>query len=74
MDRIRKYANLVLQKYPNIFSTNYEENKKALDQVCEISSKQLRNEVAGYITKIVKSMQDKKQISEVASADSKIEA
>ena len=36
----------------SLFTTDYEENKKALGTVSEISSKKLRNQIAGCITKI----------------------
>lgn len=64
MDRIRRYAQLLLEKYPNLFTYNYEENKKAIDKVAFVSSKQLRNELAGYITRYMRQPQDKKGIIE----------
>ncbi len=45
---------MALQRYPDVFSSDYEKNKKALFDLAVIPSKQLRNHVAGYITKSVK--------------------
>ncbi len=68
MDRIRRYAQLLLEKYPNLFTHDYEENKKAIDKVAIVSSKQLRNELAGYITRYIRESQDKKGIIEEVEA------
>jgi ribosomal protein S17E len=41
-----------MENNQSLFTTDYEENKKALDAVSEITSKKLRNQIAGCITKI----------------------
>jgi len=53
MNRIRKLAEELLEKYPEKFTTNFEENKKTLNEMAEVRSKFLRNKVAGYITRMV---------------------
>jgi small subunit ribosomal protein S17e len=40
-----------LQRHPEAFGTDFEENKKSLEGLAVIPSKQLRNRIAGYITK-----------------------
>lgn len=42
-----------MERFPEFFSEDFEKNKKALEEVTEISSKKLRNRLAGYITSIV---------------------
>jgi len=42
----------MLQRFPNVFGTNYEANKEQLNKVAVIQSKMVRNKVAGYITKM----------------------
>mgnify|MGYP001773518446 CR=1 FL=1 len=54
VDRIRRLAEQVLERYPDLFNTNFEENKKKLSEIAVITSKQIRNELAGYITKLIK--------------------
>ena len=54
MDRTRKISEQMLQKHPEAFSTDYEKNKKALDELAQIPSKHLRNHIAGYIAKSLK--------------------
>ena len=50
MDRIKRIANELLEKYPNRFSTNFDENKETIKQIAVVRSKLLRNKIAGYIT------------------------
>ena len=51
MDRTRRLAQQILSRHPELFSDDYEKNKKALDDLALIPSKQLRNKIAGYIAK-----------------------
>ncbi len=41
----------MLQKHPDAFGPDFEQNKKALEEMAVIPSKQLRNRIAGYIAK-----------------------
>ena len=61
MDRVRRLSELAIQRYPNAFSTDYEKNKKALDELAVITSKQLRNHIAGYITKLMREREQTKE-------------
>ncbi len=54
MDRTRRISELILQRHPEAFTSDYEKNKKALLELAVIPSKQLRNHVAGYIAKSLK--------------------
>ena len=49
----------IYQKYKDKFSKDFNNNKKALDEVAIINSKKLRNVIAGYIVCLVKK-EDKK--------------
>ncbi len=53
MNRIRKIAEELLEKYPDKFTNNFEENKRILNEMAEVKSKFLRNKIAGYITRMV---------------------
>ena len=44
----------VLQDHKEKFGINFTENKQALNDICQISSKTLKNKLAGYITKFIK--------------------
>lgn len=54
MDRTRRLSEAIVQRYPEAFGPDFEENKKALDELAFISSKQLKNSIAGYIAKAKK--------------------
>ena len=50
---MRKTAEDLLAKYPSMFSTNFEANKKALERVAVIRNRALRNQIAGAISSMV---------------------
>jgi small subunit ribosomal protein S17e len=50
MNRIKRISTELLQKYPDRFGLEFDANKKALNEVAVVTSKVLRNELAGYIT------------------------
>ena len=41
-----------MRKHPEAFGSDFEANKKSLEDLALIPSKQLRNRIAGYIAKI----------------------
>lgn len=41
----------MMERHPEAFGSDFEENKKALEELALIPSKQLRNRIAGYIAK-----------------------
>jgi small subunit ribosomal protein S17e len=53
MNRVARLGNLLLERFGDRFTTDFERNKRVLAEVAVIRSKQLRNELAGYITKQV---------------------
>lgn len=52
MDRTRRLSEEIMQRHPEAFGTDFEANKKALEELALIPSKQLRNRIAGYIAKM----------------------
>ena len=44
----------VLKDHKSKFGINFDENKQALNSISTITSKMLKNELAGYITKFIK--------------------
>ena len=70
MKREKKLATEVMENNQSLFTTDYEENKKALDAVSEISSKKLRNQIAGCITKIKNNEQKSLLVDETAKVSS----
>lgn len=71
MDRTRRISETILQRHPEAFSSDYEQNKKALEELALVPSKQLRNHIAGYIAKRLKERAAEE--SEEASAEPQAE-
>ncbi len=65
MNKVRKTAEDLLAKYPTYFSSNFEANKKALEQVAIIRNRALRNQIAGAITSLVSEITPAKSDSSV---------
>ena len=53
MDRIKRLSNELLNEYSERFGTDFSTNKQALNEISIIRSKGLKNEIAGYITKML---------------------
>ena len=53
MDRVKKMANELLERYPDKFTSDFNENKETVKNFAIVRSKELRNKIAGYITKNV---------------------
>ena len=53
MDRIKRISTELLEKYPDRFSVDFEENKKIIKEIAVVRSKILRNRIAGYITSYI---------------------
>ena len=51
---IKRAARRLLERYPDKFSVDYEQNRRTLDELASIESKPLRNKIAGYITTLLK--------------------
>ena len=51
---IKNVSKELINKYPNVFTTNFEQNKKPLDKYLEVDSKHLRNRISGYIVNLLK--------------------
>ena len=64
VNRIKRLSTEILNEYKDKFGTDFSTNKQFLNEVSIIRSKGLKNEIAGYITKILKRQQkfeDRKQ-------------
>ncbi len=51
---VKRLARELLEKHGDKFTDDFEANKKLVQELTNISSKRLRNRVAGYITHLVK--------------------
>lgn len=51
---IKRSARALLERYPDKFSIDYEQNRHALEGLASIESKPLKNKIAGYIATLLK--------------------
>lgn len=56
---IKRVTHEILEKHKEMFSDDFEHNKQTLITVCDVESKKIRNNIAGYITRLVKKGLDK---------------
>jgi len=63
----------VLKDNKDMFGVNFDENKKALNKISTITSKILKNELAGYITKFIKNeLRNEREKTESAENEEQI--
>ena len=53
-DHIKNLARKLIERFPNRFDCDFENNKKMVDTLTNVTSTKIRNRVAGYITRLVK--------------------
>jgi len=51
---IKRTTGDLIEKYGEEFTQNFDENKKILDSKTKITSKKMRNIIAGYATRLKK--------------------
>ncbi|MFL6454611.1 MAG: 30S ribosomal protein S17e [Nitrososphaeraceae archaeon] len=69
MDRIKRISNELLEKYPDRFSADFDENKEAIKQIAVVRSKLLRNKIAGYITSYLRRQAAEKEMAVASQAE-----
>ncbi|MFH1055279.1 MAG: 30S ribosomal protein S17e [Candidatus Altiarchaeota archaeon] len=58
---LKRIAEKLLKEYPDAFTkSEFQDNKKKVGHYTDITSKSIRNKVAGYITKKIKQKAKKK--------------
>ncbi len=50
---VKRIARELVERFPDKFTREFENNKKLVDTLTNISSTKLRNRVAGYATRII---------------------
>lgn len=53
IDLIKRTAKELVRRFPNRFSSNFEENKKSVGSLVNGGSTKVRNKIAGYITRFL---------------------
>lgn len=52
-EHIKRIANDLVDRFPDMFSGEFESNKQAVSKLIEGASLKVRNRIAGYITHIL---------------------
>ena len=53
MNRVKKLSTELLNRYPDKFNIDFQQNKKIIDEIAKVKSKELRNQIAGYIASYI---------------------
>lgn len=61
MDRVRRISTELLNRYPDKFVQDFEQNKKLISDLATVRSKVLRNTIAGYITSYLRKNSSQKE-------------
>uniref|UniRef100_A0A7C5TGM4 Small ribosomal subunit protein eS17 n=1 Tax=Ignisphaera aggregans TaxID=334771 RepID=A0A7C5TGM4_9CREN len=51
---VKRTARRLISSYPNIFTEDFQNNKELVKKFVVVNSKKIRNQIAGYITQLVK--------------------
>ena len=65
---VKRVARELLEKYPDLFTQDFQHNKLVVSKLAIVPSKKLRNQVAGYITHLV-ALAKKREEKQVAEAE-----
>ena len=58
---LKRVAEKLMKEYPQVFTKNdFQDNKRKVATHTDITSKSIRNKIAGYITKKIKQNEKKK--------------
>lgn len=77
--KVKSISNELVTKFPTVFSTDFDANKKLVPQYSDIRSKHLNNRVAGYITRLLVSQKKREEAlkleeAEIASKEAEAQA
>lgn len=49
-EHIKRLGKELMERFPDKFSSNFDDNKRVIDALTEGATTKVRNQVAGYIT------------------------
>lgn len=62
-EQIKRLSKELLTRFPDKFTTNFDDNKRMVDQLVQGTTTRIRNQTAGYITRTVV-LKEKQHIDE----------
>jgi len=66
-EHIKRVAKELVKRFPERFTINFEDNKKLVKELTNLSSTKVRNRIAGYITHLVTIMQPSETTGNIAA-------
>jgi len=54
---VKRTSKELIETHQGVFTTDFDENKKLVAETSTVSTKHLRNKIAGYITRLVRQQQ-----------------
>lgn len=48
---VKKTGTILMDRYPDAFGHDFEHNKDVVEELTNIESKEVRNRIAGYVTR-----------------------
>lgn len=68
IDVVKKTARELLERYPDKFTIDFEENKQLVVQLVNAQTKWMQNRIAGYVTSL-KHLEEKRKVVEIATPE-----
>jgi small subunit ribosomal protein S17e len=50
-EQVKRVGKELMERFPNRFTTNFDENKHLVDTLTQGTTTRVRNQIAGYITR-----------------------
>lgn len=69
-EQVRRIVQGLLDQNPDKFTTDFENNKKVMESLTIISSKRLKNIVAGYATRLMSISKATEEVGEAEEEES----
>ncbi|GAB6054891.1 30S ribosomal protein S17e [Methanobacterium alkalithermotolerans] len=51
---VKRISRELIETHRGKFTTDFDENKKLVEQYSTVSTKHLRNKIAGYVTRLIR--------------------
>ena len=55
---IKRISNKLIKEHGNEFKKDFNENKEIVTKLADIPSKKIRNVIAGYVTRLMKTQEE----------------
>ena len=64
-DQVKRMGKELMSRFPNKFTTKFDENKRLVDSLTQGTTTRVRNQIAGYITRTLSLAQAKPSTDEI---------